>query len=87
MGLPGPDVHVRSVEFSSTGLVTSVDADYLGIKGPPSSIVRSQLNKALEAAFGKGEGVNGQTVNGLLNTMSNNQTGVCVKITTGPVTN
>src|SRR5262249_3350083 len=87
INIPGPfNVNVNSVTFNSNGLVASAEASFLGIKGPPSSKVKSEINKALEVAFGKGEGLTGDTVKGLLNKITNTKAGVCIKATVGPVT-
>jgi RHS repeat-associated protein len=86
IGFFGPNVSVGSVQFNSSGAVTGVEAKYLGFRQPVSSVVKDQVNSALAATFGTGQGINSDVVQSLLNTARDNPTGNCISATISPAT-
>jgi hypothetical protein len=81
-------VNVTAIQFSSTGKVTSVRAEWLGMS--VSDKASKQLNKALEELFGNtssslatrlDQSIISNAANAILDVARNNTTGFCADIT------
>jgi hypothetical protein len=81
-------VNVSTVQFSSTGKVTNVDAKWLGMS--VSDKATKQLSKALEDLFGNtssilanrlDQSIISNAANAILDVARNNTTGFCADIT------
>jgi hypothetical protein len=81
-------VNVTAIQFSSTGKVTSVRAEWLGMS--VSDKASKQLNKALEDLFGNtssslanrlDQSIISNAANAILDVARNNTTGFCADIT------